>query len=83
MLNELQRYDKIKHVKELLGKGHAKIMLELIIRMEDGEVFHRNIFDETLNASSSSIAKNLNKLKELGVIKSGHQRGEYIVSIVD
>lgn len=83
VLNELQRYDKIKHVKELLGKGHAKIMLELIIRMEDGEVFHRNIFDETLNASSSSIAKNLNKLKELGVIKSGDQRGEYIVSIVD
>lgn len=83
VLNELQRYDKIKHVKELLGKGHAKIMFELIIRMGDGEVFHRKIFDETLNASSSSIAKNLNKLKELGVIKIGDQRGEYIVSIVD
>ncbi|WP_019413248.1 Fic family protein [Paenisporosarcina sp. TG20] len=83
VLNELQRYDKIKHVRELLGRGHAKIMFELIARMEDGEVFHRELFDQTLDASSSSIAKNLNRLKELGVLKSGENRGEYIVSIVD
>lgn len=83
VLKELQRYDKIKHVKEIIGKGHAKIMFELISRMEDGEKFHRSLFEDTLSASSSSIAKNLNKLKELGVIQSAEQRGEYIVSIVD
>ncbi|TKH18969.1 Fic family protein [Bacillus wiedmannii] len=83
VLKELQRYDKIKHVKEILGKGHAKIMFELISRMEDGEMFHRSLFDDTLNASHSSIAKNLNKLKELGVIKPSEQRGAYIISIVD
>jgi len=65
-----------------LGKGHAKTMFELIIRMEDGEIFHR-LFDDILEASSSSIAKNITKLKDLGVIKPGDGRGEYIVCIVD
>ncbi|MFK7693035.1 Fic family protein [Paenibacillus sp. HJGM_3] len=83
VLRELQRYDRIKHVRELLGKGHAKTMFELISRMDDGEVFHRQLFDDTLAASSSSIAKNIAKLKDLGVIKPGDGRGEYIVSIVD
>jgi Fic family protein len=83
VLNELQRYDKIKHVRELLGRGHAKTMFELIARMDDGEVLHRQLFDNTLDASSSSIAKNLSKLKDLGVIKPGEGRGEYIVSIVE
>lgn len=58
-------------------------MFELIVRMEDGEVIHRQFFDKTLDASTSSIAKNLTKLKELGVIRSGENRGEYIVSIVE
>ncbi|WNR45104.1 hypothetical protein [Paenibacillus roseipurpureus] len=83
VLKELQRYDRIKHIRELLGRGHAKTMFELISRMNDGETFHRQLFDDTLDASSSSIAKNLSRLKELGVIKSGDTRGEYIVSIVD
>lgn len=83
VLKELQRYDRIKHVRELLGKGHAKTMFELISRMEDGENFHRNLFDDILEASPSSIAKNISRLKELGVIKSGEGRGEYIVTIVD
>ncbi|MBD2847525.1 Fic family protein [Paenibacillus sp. IB182496] len=83
VLKELQRYDRIKHIRELLGKGHAKTMFELISRMEDGERFHRQLFDDTLDASSSSIAKNMAKLKELGVIQPGDARGEYIVCIVD
>ncbi|WP_281890293.1 Fic family protein [Paenibacillus sp. YYML68] len=83
VLKELQRYDRIKHIRELLGRGHAKTMFELISRMDDGEVFHRQLFDDTLEASSSSIAKNITKLKDLGVIKSGNGRGEYIVCIVD
>lgn len=83
VLKELQRYDRIKHVRELLGRGHAKTMLELISRMEDGEVFHRQLFDDTLDASLSSIAKNIARLKELGIIKPGDNRGEYIVCIVD
>ncbi|NOU84275.1 Fic family protein [Paenibacillus sp. LMG 31460] len=83
VLNELQRYDKIKYMREILGKGHARTMFELIARMEDGAVFHRQLFDDTLDASSSSIAKNLSKLKDLGVIKSGENRGEYMISIVD
>jgi Fic family protein len=83
VLNELQRYDKIKYVREILGKGHAKTMFELIARMEDGEVFHRQLFDDTLDASPSSIAKNLSRLKDLEVIRSGENRGEYIISIVD
>lgn len=83
VLKELQRYDRIKHIREILGRGHAKTMFELISRMEDGETFHRQLFDDTLDASSSSIAKNLSRLKELGVIKSGDSRGEYIVSILD
>jgi len=83
VLKELQRYDRIKHIRELLGKGHAKTMFELLIRMEDGEVFHRQLFDDILEASSSSIAKNITKLKDLGVIRSGSGRGEYIVCIVD
>ncbi|WP_025689440.1 Fic family protein [Paenibacillus zanthoxyli] len=83
VLKELQRYDRIKHIRELLGKGHAKTMFELISRMNDGEIFHRQLFDDTLDASSSSIAKNIAKLKDLGVIKSGDNRGEYIVCIVD
>jgi Fic family protein len=83
VLKELQRYDKIKHVRELLGRGHAKTMFELISRMEEGEIFHRQLFDDTLEASSSSIAKNISRLKDLGIIKSGHNRGEYIVCIVD
>lgn len=83
VLKELQRYDRIKHIRELLGKGHAKTMFEWISRMDDGEIFHRQLFDDTLNASSSSIAKNISRLKDLGVIKSGNSRGEYIVCIVD
>ncbi|WP_261304046.1 Fic family protein [Paenibacillus andongensis] len=83
VLNELQRYDKIKYMREILGKGHARTMFELIARMEDGEVFHKQLFDDTLDASSSSIAKNLSKLKDLGVIKPGDNRGEYMISIVD
>ena len=83
VLNELQRYDKIKYMREILGKGHARTMFELIARMEDGEVFHKQLFDDTLDASSSSIAKNLSKLKDLGVIKPGENRGEYMISIVD
>lgn len=83
VLKELQRYDRIKHIRELLGKGHAKTMFELISRMDDGETFHRQLFDDTLDASSSSIAKNITRLKELSVIKSGIGRGEYIVCIVE
>jgi Fic family protein len=83
VLKELQRYDRIKHIRELLGRGHARTMFELISRMDDGETFHRQLFDDTLDASSSSIAKNLSRLKEVGVIKSGENRGEYIVSILD
>ncbi|MDR6554695.1 Fic family protein [Paenibacillus qinlingensis] len=83
VLNELQRYDRIKHIREILGKGHAKTMFELIARMDDGEVFHRELFDDTLDASSSSIAKNLSKLKDLGVIRSGENRGEYTICILD
>lgn len=83
VLRELQRYERIKHIRELLGRGHAKTMFELISRMDDGEIFHRQLFDDTLDASSSSIAKNISKLKDLGVIKSGGGRGDYIVCIVD
>lgn len=83
VLRVLQRYDRIKHVRELLGRGHAKTMFELITRMEDGERFHRQLFDNILDASTSSIAKNISKLKDLGVIKTGDSRGEYIVCIVD
>jgi Fic family protein len=83
VLKELQRYDRIKHVRELLGRGHAKTMFELISRMNDGEVLHRQLFDDILEASSSSIAKNIAKLKDLGVIRPGVGRGEYIVCIVD
>lgn len=83
VLNELQRYDKIKHIREILGKGHAKTMFELIARMEDGEIFHRQLFDDTLDASLSSIAKNISRLRELGVIKPADGRGEYVVSIVE
>lgn len=83
VLKELQRYDRIKHVKELLGKGHARTMFEIIIRMEDGKLFHRQIFDEMLNASASSIAKNLSRLRELNVIKAGELRGEYIVTVLE
>lgn len=83
VLRELQRYDRIKHIREVLGRGHAKTMFELISRMEDGESFHRQLFDDILDASSSSVAKGLSRLKELGVIKPGNARGEYTVSIVD
>ncbi len=83
VLKELQRYDRIKHVRELLGKGHAKTMFELISRMNEGETFHRNWFDDILEASPSSIAKSIARLKELGVIQSGEGRGEYIVTIVE
>lgn len=83
ILKELQRYDRIKHIRELLGRGHAKTMFELIIRMEDGETFHRQLFDDTLAASSSSIAKNISRLKDIGVIRPSPNRGEYIVCIVD
>lgn len=83
VLKELQRYDRIKHIRELLGRGHAKTMFELVSRMEDGEIFHRQLFDDTLDASPSSIAKNISKLKDLGIIKPGHGRGEYIICITD
>lgn len=58
-------------------------MFELIARMDDGEVLHKQLFDNTIDASSSSIAKSLAKLKDLGVITSGEGRGEYIVCIVE
>lgn len=61
----------------------ARTMFELIARMEDGEVFHRQLFDDTLDASSSSISKNLSKLKDLGVIRPVENRGDYLISIVD
>jgi Fic family protein len=83
VLKELQRYDRIKHIQELLGKGHARTMFELICHLEDGKAFHRQVFDRILDASPSSIAKNISKLKDLNVIKSGEGRGEYIVCIVD
>nr|WP_235991860.1 Fic family protein [Metabacillus schmidteae] len=83
VLNELQRHDKIKHIREILSRGHAKTMFEFIARMEDGEVINRSFFDNTIEASSSSIAKNLAKLKDLGVITPGEARGEYIVTILD
>ncbi|ASA19486.1 Fic family protein [Paenibacillus donghaensis] len=83
VLKELQRYDRIKHIRELLGKGHARTMFELISTMKDGEIFHRELFDNTLDASPSSIAKNIAKLKELGVIQPADGRGEYSVCIVD
>lgn len=83
VLKELQRHDRIKHIRERLGRGIARTMFELISRMEDGEVFHRQLFDDTLDASPSSIAKNLSKLKDLEVIKPGYGRGAYIVCIVD
>jgi Fic family protein len=83
VLSELQRHDKIKHVREILSRGHAKTMFEFIARMDDGEVVNRNFFDTTIDASSSSIAKSLAKLKDLGVITPGENRGEYIVTILD
>jgi Fic family protein len=83
VLKELQRYDRVKHVKELLGKGHSRTMFEIIARMEDGDRFHRQLFDDMLSASTSSIAKSLSKLKELNVIKPGESRGEYVVSIIE
>lgn len=83
VLSELQRYDKIEHIREVLGRGHAATMFEVIVRMEDGEVFDRSLFDRVLNASTSSITKNLNRLKDLDVIKNCEKRGEYIVCILD
>ncbi len=83
VLNELQRHDKIKHIREILSRGHAKTMFEFIARMEDGETINRSFFDSTIDASSSSIAKSLAKLKDLGVITPGEARGEYIVTILD
>ncbi len=82
VLRELQRYNKIKHTREVLGKGHAAIMFEVIARMEDGEIFERSLFDKVLDASPSSITKNINKLKELKVIEPTEIRGEYIVNIL-
>lgn len=83
VLKELQRYDRVKHVGELLGRGHAGTMFELISRMGDGEEFHRQLFEKILDASPSSIAKSLARLKDLGVIKQGDERGRYIVCIVE
>lgn len=83
VLKELQRFDRIKHVNELLGKGHARTMFEIITRMDEGEEFHRQVFDDMLNASASSIAKNLSRLRELQVIQPGEARGTYIVTIIE
>lgn len=83
VLKELQRYDRIKHVKELLGKGHARTMFEIISTREDGDRFHRQMFDDMLSASASSINKSLSKLKDLDVIKPSENRGEYIICIID
>lgn len=44
-------------------------MFELISIIEDGEIFHRQLCDDILEASPSSIAKNISKLKDLGVRK--------------
>jgi len=82
VLRELQRYNKIKHTREILGKGHAAIMFEVIARMEDGETFERSLFDKVLDASTSSVTKNINKLKELNIIDQTEKRGEYIVNIL-
>ncbi|MGM9924728.1 MAG: Fic family protein [Bacillus sp. (in: firmicutes)] len=79
----LQKQNKINQVREILGKGHAKTMFELIVRMEDGAIAHRHYFDMMLDASPSSIAKNINKSKDLGILKPGEKRGEYIICIAD
>lgn len=81
VLRELQRYDRIKHFREVLGQGNARIMLEMLAQLPDGQVVERRLFDQALKASKDSITKNLKRLRELGAVKIGVKRGEYIVSI--
>lgn len=83
VLKELQRHDKIKHIREILGQSYARTMFEMIALMDDGQKLQRNLFDESISASKDSITKSLRKLKELGVIKQTERRGEYVVFIVD
>ncbi|MED4728313.1 hypothetical protein P9597_09185 [Aneurinibacillus migulanus] len=83
VLRELQRYDRVKHLTQLLRKSIAGTMLQIISRMEDGDIFQRSLFDNTLQASKPSVTQSLRRLKELGVIKPGEKRGDYIVCIVD
>lgn len=81
VLQELQRYDKIKHIRDLLGQSNARTMFEMIVQLKDRDIVHRHYFDSSLPASKDTITKNLKRLKELGVIQQGDKRGEYIVSI--
>lgn len=83
VLKELQRYDRIKHLRELYGQSQARQMLEMIALMKDGDVFSRELFDSALNASTASITVNLRKFRENGVIRPAEARGKYIVSIVE
>jgi Fic family protein len=83
VLKELQRHDRIKHLRELYGQSQARQMLEMIALMKDGDIFSRDLFDQSLNASTASITVNLRKLKESGVIKPAEQRGKYVVCIAE
>lgn len=83
VLRELQRYDRIKHLRELYGQSQARQMLEMISLMKDGDIFARELFDSSLNASPASITVNLRKLRENGVIRSADQRGKYVVCLTE
>jgi Fic family protein len=83
VLKELQRHDRLKHLRELFGHSQARQMLEMIALMKDGDLFSRELFDKALNASKPSITVNIRKLKENGVIKSAEQRGQYMVCIAE
>lgn len=83
VLKELQRHDRIKHMREVFGQSQARQMLEMIALLNDGDVFSREWFDKSLNASTASITVNLRKLKQCGLIRSAETRGKYVVCIVD
>jgi Fic family protein len=83
VLKELQRHDRIKHLRELFGQNQARQMLEMVALMKDGDEFSRELFDKALNASKPSVTVNIRKLKENGVIKPTDQRGRYIVCIAE
>lgn len=83
VLQELQRYDKVKHIRDILGQSNVRTMFEMLVQLKDGERIHRSYFDSSLPASKDTITKNMKRLKELGVIRHGEKRGEYIVSIAE